>query len=346
MFLLVLLGVYAATRIVGVVANGSFLAFVDWFQRQTKVSNAVAGELFQSLGTSAPEIAINAYATYIAMSNPALGVAAIIGSALFQITVVIAVPVLLHDGTSSLDRKAVLRSTSVYFFAVVLLIISAWDGVFLAWELFILVLSYAGYVALLLSTDRVSVGSADDVDEETSTSLGVLDEPMHQFSHWVDRRIPRPSTSFWGFPLSIAVIAVFVAATVELAETGGEVLGLSSSFMALTVLAAGSSVPELSSNVAKAREDKLDQVVGNALGSNSFDIFVSFGAVSLWAAWSRGGLAMPGTATVFLPAVLLLVCLGLVVGTLWACDWEVRRWTPYLLLGFYAAFVAFNLVYG
>lgn len=345
-FLLILVGLYASVRVVGEVAQGSFLDYVDMFQEKLGLSNAVAGELFQSIGTSAPEIAITAYATYVASVNPAVGVSTIIGSALFQITVVIAAPILFSDSMGGLQRRDVVRSAGVYGAAVILLVAAAWDGVFHAWELAGFVVAYAVYAWYLITRpSTLRVQNEDSGREDRPRGwFWWADTPFRYVSKRFDDVLPGPKVSIAGVAVVLFVIAAFCAFTVELAEAAGRLVGLSSAFMALTVLAAGSSVPELASNAQKAREEKLDQVFGNALGSNTFDVLMSFGGVSLIAAWTRGGLAMPDPRGVFVPAVLLLACLGLVVASFWAADWEAKWWTPHVLLGLYAGFVVANFV--
>lgn len=343
---LILPAIYVVTRIVGEVADGTFLEYVDWAQERFGVSDAVAGELFQALGTSAPEIAVNAYATYAVMSNPAVGVSTIIGSAVFQLTVVIAAPILLSDGEHRLSPAELARGTAVYAVAVLLLLAFAADGVFHTWELAVLVAAYAAYVAILLTRADHTPSFEETDDAVPSGWFAWFDTPARRLSAYVDDTLPGPASHVIGLPLCLVVIGVLCGVAVELTEAAGIVIGLPGSFMALTVLAAASSIPELSSNASKAREGKFDQVVGNALGSNTFDILMSFGGVSLIAAWQRGGLTMPDPGAVFIPSVLLLFSLGLVVTVFWAARWRTKRWTAWSLLSFYVAFVGLSLFLG
>lgn len=340
----VILGIYVATRIVGVVAEGRFLDYIDWFQDKTRLSNAAAGELFQAFGTSAPEVAITLYATYIMAGNPAIGITTIIGSALFQLTVVLAVPFFVAS-TSSLNRDQVLRSAGVYAGAVILLLLAAYDAVFYWWELIVFVAYYAVYAWWLLGDTTVIKSDEHVVEPRGKTGgLSLIDRPARRAARAVNTALPKPSASLTGFVLVLGVIGVLCAFTVELAKYGGSLLGVPASVMAITVLAAGSSIPELSSNMAKARSGSLDQVVGNAVGSNTFDVLIGFGGVSLIAATARGGLAMSHASAVFGASALLFTCLASVLGVLWAARWTVRTWTPYALLSVYGVSVVGYLV--
>ena len=343
--LLSVIGIYIAVRIVGIVVEGTFMSFVDWFQKKVGVSNGVAGELFQAPGTSAPEIAINTYATYIALENPALGIATIIGSAIFQLTIVIAVPLFSTSKNSNLEAGEVIRSVSVYGVAVLLLLLASLDGVFTAWELGGMTLTYAAYIVYLLRTEDESV-SYQEVHESSAPPTGVisaLDYPVKRLAQKVDSFIPGPNSSISGFFIALAVIGVLCAGLVELAGLVGTGIGLGSTFVAITLLAAGSSVPELTSNVVKAREGKIDQVIGNAVGSNSFDIFVSFAAVSFIASWQSGGLVMPNPSSITIPVVFLMITLLAILGVLWLEKWKPTEKTAWTGVTVYVLFVLLTL---
>jgi Ca2+/Na+ antiporter len=320
-----LIGIYIATRFVSVLSQRSFLDYVDWLQAKTKVSNAAAGELFQALGTSAPEVAINLYAVYAVTANPAVGIATIIGSAIFQITVVLAVPFFLSDD-QSIDPRVAIRSMGVYAVSVIALLVFAYDSVFYAWELLVLVAMYGVYAAFLLdNTAKQPVSPSDDQAEPSQSLIAGFDRPVRRVSEAVDGLIPRPEENWAGFVMVLALIGVFSAITVELAEIAAVLAGLPAAFIAVTVLAAGSSVPEIASNVAKGRQGSLNQVFGNALGSNSFDVLISFGGVSVVAAWLRDGLIIPAENSIFVAASILFCSLCAVITVLWVSRWRASR---------------------
>jgi Ca2+/Na+ antiporter len=339
-----ILALYLAVRIAGVVCEGAFLDYVDSFQRRLGVSNSVAGELLQAPGTSAPEIAITAYATYLVAGSDAVGVSTIIGSAAFQITLVIAIPLFVLPLGASVGRDAALRSIAVYTLAVLGLVGAAWDGFFAAWELLVLFAGYGVYAYYLLTHEDVVV--TDDFQKESVPGekhwFHAFDAPFKRVALWIDNLLPRPPFKA-GFLLALGVIGGTCAVAVELATLVGSRLGVGDVFMALTVLAAGSSIPELASNAAKAREGKLGQIIGNAFGSNSFDILVSFAGVSVLAAFLRGGIRVADPSAVSGAALSLLVLLLGVTAVFAAAGWRNKKWVPYTLIGFYTAFIWFQL---
>lgn len=331
-----LLGIYVATRVVSVLSQQSFLDYVDWFQAKTNVSNATAGELFQAFGTSAPEVSINLYAIYAVTANPAIGIATIIGSAIFQITIVLAVPFLVAE-EERLRPRVVLRSVGFYAATVVLLLLFAYDGVFFAWELLTMVAAYTVYAIWLLdnTTKEKQLDTQSPQEVNSDSWLSAMDRPVREASQVLDSFMPRPGKNVLGFVLVLGLIGVFSAITVELAEVAALLAGLPAAFIAVTVLAAGSSVPEIASNIAKARHGSLNQVFGNALGSNSFDILISFGGVSVVAALFRGGLVLPAESKIFTAASILLGSLGAVLIMLWVARWRASRRLAVGLIGVY-----------
>merc|ERR1711920_1016319 len=79
------------------------------------------------------------------------------------------------------------------------------------------------------------------------------------------------------FFLSIVWIGAICIFMVELAERIGCLIGIKSLFMGLTVLAAGTSIPDALSSVATAKRGMGDMAVANAIGSNVFDILLGLG---------------------------------------------------------------------
>lgn len=153
---------------------------------------------------------------------------------------------------------------------------------------------------------------------------------------------------FWPvtFVLSVLWIGAISYAMVESARMIGCLIGIPSVVMGLTVLAAGTSVPDALASVAVARMGQADMAVSNAIGSNVFDILLGLGIP-----WLIGALAKEPQAvtvdpltTVIVPVAILFVILVLLVGLLIALRWTLRPLLGYILFGLYVVFVAYNLL--
>jgi cation:H+ antiporter len=107
-------------------------------------------------------------------------------------------------------------------------------------------------------------------------------------------------------------------------------LGISQVVIGLTVVAVGTSLPELATSLVAAARREADIAVGNVIGSNIFNIAGVLGVASL-----LERIAIPGhVLTRELPALLALC---LILFPLLRTDWRVQRWEGLLLVGAYVA---------
>jgi cation:H+ antiporter len=104
-------------------------------------------------------------------------------------------------------------------------------------------------------------------------------------------------------------------------------VGMSEGLVGLTILALGTSLPELGTVIAAGRRGRTDLVLGNVLGSNVFNALGVVGAVAM---------VGPGAlATDFRPDLLVMVFVALLAGVMaWTGD-RFSRWEGALLLGAY-----------
>ncbi len=111
-------------------------------------------------------------------------------------------------------------------------------------------------------------------------------------------------------------------------------LGLSAGFVGLTLVALGTSLPELATAMAAARRREHDLVVGNLLGSNIFNSLAVAGGAAL-----VGGGALAGT---FRPGLIVMLVVAALAALLSATGNRLVRWEGALLLATYAAFIALS----
>lgn len=146
------------------------------------------------------------------------------------------------------------------------------------------------------------------------------------------------------FALSILWIGAISFALVESARMIGCLVGIPSVVMGLTVLAAGTSVPDALASVAVARMGHADMAVSNAIGSNVFDI------AALGFAWCLGAfvedqmVTVDPIATVIIPIVILFVIIVVLIGLLVALRWQLRPALGYILFGLYFVFILYTLL--
>lgn len=147
------------------------------------------------------------------------------------------------------------------------------------------------------------------------------------------------------FLTSIILISGISYLMVEAARLAGCLIGIPATAMGLTVLAAGTSVPDALASISVARDGAADMAVSNAIGSNVFDILLGLGFP-----WCIGAITkdiivphQPITVVV-IPIVILFTVLIMLVGILIALKWKLRPLLGYILFAMYGVFVAYTLI--
>jgi sodium/potassium/calcium exchanger 2 len=152
-------------------------------------------------------------------------------------------------------------------------------------------------------------------------------------------------TTFLGSILMIAVLAILM---VELATIFGDTLGIPSVVMGLTILAAGTSVPDLLTSVIVARQGEGDMAVSSSIGSNIFD--VAFGLPVPWLVFSFVAAANECHCGVTVESgglvqslVVLLLMVAAIVATIAYFKWKMTQTLGYMMFFMYFAYVAYSL---
>ncbi len=212
------------------------------------VSPVVIGAVVVGFGTSAPEIFVSGLAA--SQGEVDVGVGNIIGSNIANLTLVLGtagVISVIGIHASVLRREAPLSTAAVVLFAVLV------QGGLSRIEGVILLATLVGALALVLSASRDGDVAAGEVDE-------LLDDT-------------EPSLSIEGLRTFLGLVGTVGGAylLVEGGTTIADELGLSGGFVGLTIVAVGTSLPELVTSGLAAHRGHADLIVGNLLGSNLFN---------------------------------------------------------------------------
>jgi K+-dependent Na+/Ca+ exchanger-like protein len=294
---LCLLIMLIAIYILAVMTDEYFIPSLDHISGLLDLPSNVAGASLMAMGSSAPELAIALTALFQGGGEHSdVGIGTIVGSAVFNILVI--------TGASALARPAkitlsvVIRDCLVYVLSIVLLLFTFADGRIQPGEASSFLLMYAGYLAVLFKWNswfpeevveeaETSVTSApvghDLAGEESGYAQGagarsvmervkrVLIKGLGFFAGTVDKSYLRV------FFVSIAVIVGLSWILVKSVIVFGAVTAIPPVIVALTLLAAGTSAPDMISSVVVARQGRGDMAVANAVGSNIFDILIGLG---------------------------------------------------------------------
>lgn len=341
---------YILTKIVDQYFLKSLDNIADWL----KLTPSVAGATLLAMGTSAPELSTSLFALFLPNANPALGVGTIVGSAIFQMLVVIGFVGIVK--TSYLKWKPVIRDGAFYTIAIIQLILIINDHVITVLEASSFLLTYIAYLALLVwwskkyREEESSQPDPIEIVEEEIESETKKKAKHKQFLSYITYPIDFildllpdcRKNEKWTFPvfgISLAVIAAASYVLVVAAESLAGSLGIPSTIVALTILAGGSSIPELISSAIVAKEGRGDMAISNAIGSNVFDILVSLGLPVFIFAVAKGSLQNVGGENITSSIWLLFITLISVMAILISQKFKVGKIFGFILVGIYFVYV-------
>ncbi|XP_055369523.1 sodium/potassium/calcium exchanger 2-like isoform X8 [Betta splendens] len=166
---------------------------------------------------------------------------------------------------------------------------------------------------------------------------------------WLTLPDVRKASSKKFFPITflgaISWIAGFSYLMVWWAHQVGETIGITEEIMGLTILAAGTSIPDLITSVIVARKGLGDMAVSSSVGSNIFDITV--GLPFPWLLWSLFRGLEPVTVSsngLFCAIVLLFLMLLFVIISIAACKWRMSKLLGFIMFLLYFVFVVVSVM--
>jgi len=282
------------------------------------MSPLVVGLTVVAFGTSAPEAAVS----ILSAMREATGVAVgnVVGSNIFNILVVLGfsalvAPLIVHQQVVRFDAPLGVIVTLVFGGLAMDGAIGKLDGAIL----------FFGIVAYTFWAIRRSRSESQDVQNEYVNEFGI--------GRSRGGNIVLQSVFIVG---GIGILIYGSHLLVDGASSMARRLGVSDLVIGLTIVAAGTSLPELATSVIAGLKKELDIAVGNAIGSNIFNILFVLGLSGVFA---PGGLAVPPAALQFDFWVMLAVAaLALPV---FFTGYQIARWEGAVFLIFYGMYVWF-----
>lgn len=274
------------------------------------VSAVVVGAVIIGFGSSLPEFTVSV----LALDQPNgldLAIGNAVGSNIANISLILAVSAIFFPfGGQSLVVK---REGGLMLAALVLSSVFLWDGALQIHEGAVLL------TALIVS--GIAVVSWSNGEDRGNGQNGVTDKPT-----WLNAII---------VVLALAALIAGARGMVVGAENIALEIGMSEGVVGLTILALGTSLPELGTVIASARRGRDDLVLGNILGSNVFNALGVVGAV---------GIVGPGAlVTNFQPDLIVMVLVAVLAGVIaWSGD-RMRRVEGVLLLAAYPVAIVLAL---
>ncbi|XP_075066737.1 sodium/potassium/calcium exchanger 2 isoform X2 [Mixophyes fleayi] len=169
------------------------------------------------------------------------------------------------------------------------------------------------------------------------------------FPLWITLPDVRKPSSRKFFPVtffgSITWIAIFSYLMVWWAHQVGETIGITEEIMGLTILAAGTSIPDLITSVIVARKGLGDMAVSSSVGSNIFDITV--GLPMPWLLYSIFNHMKPVTVSsngLFCAIILLFIMLLFVIVSIALCKWKMNKILGCMMFALYFVFLVLSVL--
>ncbi len=285
------------------------------------ISPLVVGLTVVAFGTSAPEMAVSVGAVFSGRTDIAVG--NVVGSNIINVLFILGVSALIIPLV--VNVQLIRQEVPIMIAASVLLLVLALDGR-LGWNdgmmMFGLMIAYTSY--LVVQSRRETRAAQAEFDAEVRPAVA---------GAWDDR---------WSVQclLVLAGLGLLVVGSnwlVDAAVTFARALGVSDVVIGLTVVAAGTSLPEVAASIAAALKGERDIAVGNVVGSNLFNILGCLGLSALAA--GNSGLDVAPSIVRF--DIWVMIAVALVCLPIFVSGREIARWEGGVLVGAYVAYVTY-----
>lgn len=232
------------------------------------VKPLIVGLTVVSIGTSTPELAVGI--TAAAEGRGSLAVGNIAGANIINILLVMGLsaiikPLPLHLQTIKLDLPAMITAATA-------LIVMAWDGTLSRLEGVVLV---CGAIAYTITLARMTKRESGAVKEEFAEEYGVSGRKARSARN----RLIYLVALIAGIAATIKGADLLVNGAIRIAQF----LGVSDAIIGLTIVAIGTTTPELVTTIVATLKDQRDVAIGNLLGSSSYNILAILGIVCITA---------------------------------------------------------------
>ncbi len=283
------------------------------------VSPLVIGLTVVSFGTSAPELVTGLMAAI--RTEPGLVIGNVVGSNIFNVLAILGPAAIIAP--LAVDRQLIRVDVPLMVVLSVVVWAIAGDGLLSRGEGGLLV---AGIIAYTFFTVRSSKRATPEAETRVSDGL-YMAQPRRKLALDVLRAVAGLALLVWG-----------AAWLVDGATSMARAFGVNELVIGLTIVAAGTSLPELATSVVAALRRHTDIAVGNVVGSNIFNLMAVLGSS---AAVARGGVEVLPKAVGFDLPVMVLVAVA--CGPVFLSGRKVERWEGFLFVLVYAGYLAWRL---
>jgi cation:H+ antiporter len=228
------------------------------------ISSLVVGLTIVAFGTSAPELVVSLVAAV--ENRPDVTVGNILGSNILNILGILGIAAVVRP--LAVQMVLLLRETPLMILAMLLVPILAWDGIVSRIDGAFLLVLFVGYILFML---RMARRESPAIEEE--------------YRGFEERRAGRAEPGFRWSHLALVALgsAGLVIGARALVHSGiffAQAFGISELVVGLTIIAIGTSLPELATSLVASIRKESDIALGNVVGSNIFNSLIILGAAA------------------------------------------------------------------
>lgn len=225
--------------------------------RHFGMPSLLIGMVIVGFGTSAPEMVVSALAA--GQGNPGIALGNAFGSNITNIALILGLTAVISP--IAVHSKILRKEMPILMLVTLLVIGLLWNLDISRWDAIILLIGFAGFMgwSIWQGMQKKSDTLAKEVEQEVS-----------------QHTMPLKTAIFWlvlGLIVLVASSRMLVWGAVEIAQA----FGVSDIIIGLTIIAVGTSLPELASSIIAIRKNEHDLALGNVIGSNLFNTLAVVG---------------------------------------------------------------------
>ncbi|MCK5847399.1 MAG: calcium/sodium antiporter [Bacteroidales bacterium] len=319
-----------------------FVPSLDAISHKLKMSDDAAGATLMAAGSSAPELFISIIAVIYGGDNLDIGVGTIVGSALFNLLVIIGAVAFVRS--SKVAWQPMFRDMLFYVLSIGALYWAFSSGVVTIWHVIGFISLYVVYVIAVLNWKRIFPYERVELEEDEDEEDPSWKKLMKPVDFLIDTVFGSKDRFIYNFLISVALIALLSWVLVESAVVVSDAMGIPKYIVALTILAFGTSVPDMMSSVIVAKQGRGGMAISNALGSNIFDILLGLGLPWLILIIGSGqAMEVSGSDITSHIFILLASVVGMFIVFL-ITRWRVNRFVGAIFLGSYLVYLVYVIM--
>jgi len=289
------------------------------------ISPLVIGLTVVAFGTSAPEMAVSVQSSLAGQADIAVG--NVVGSNIFNILLILGISAII---TPLVVQQQLIRLDVPLMIGISFLVyLMSLDGDIGRLEGALLFLGIIVYTVFLIIQSRKE--KSKEVEQEYEQEYADKDKKGTGWNPW----IANLGLVIIGLGMLVYGSNLLVDSAIIIARW----LGMSELIIGLTIVAAGTSMPEVATSIAAAIKGERDIAVGNVVGSNIFNLLAVLGLGGLV---SPAGLPVSSSAIAFDIPIMLVVAIATL--PIFFTGRQIAHWEGWLFLGYYVTYTTYLIL--